>query len=66
MTFFASVFTGESSSHMAQTPEGKDWDRENEEMPTGREDKAVDQLRNLKVHKSMRHHEIHLWSRGNG
>lgn len=30
---FASVFTGKSSSHIAQAPEGKGRDWENEELP---------------------------------
>lgn len=50
--FFASVFTGRSSSHAAQVPEGKGRDWEDEELPSVGEDQVRDQLRNLKVHKS--------------
>ena len=50
--FFASVFTGKCSSHIAQVAEGKgrDWAHE---LPTVGENKVWDHLRNLKVHKSM-------------
>ncbi|PKU29779.1 tetratricopeptide repeat protein 6- hypothetical protein [Limosa lapponica baueri] len=50
--FFASVFTGKGSSHTGQVTEGKGRDWENEE-PLTVEDQVRDQLRNLKVHKSM-------------
>jgi len=36
--FFASVFTGKSSSHTTQVTEDKDRDWENEELPTVGED----------------------------
>ncbi|PKU43316.1 rna-directed dna polymerase from mobile element jockey-like [Limosa lapponica baueri] len=54
--FFASVFTGKSSSHTTQITEGKGRDWDNEEPPT-----VGDQghLRNLKVHKSMGPDKIH-------
>lgn len=35
-------------------------ERKNKVPPVG-EDQVQDQLRNLKVHKSMRHDEMHLW-----
>jgi len=38
--FFASVFTGKCSSHMAQVTEGKGRDWENEELPTVAEDEV--------------------------
>lgn len=50
-TFFASVFTGKSSSHTTQGAEGKDRGWENGEPPTV-EDQVWDRLRNLKLHKS--------------
>lgn len=53
--FFASDFTGKSSSHTTQAPEGKGSDWKNEKLPTVREDQVQDQLRNLKVHRSVRH-----------
>lgn len=59
MTFFASVFTGKSSSRTAQAPEGKGRDWENEEPPTTGEDQVQDHLRNLKVHKAMGPDEMH-------
>ncbi|PKU39147.1 rna-directed dna polymerase from mobile element hypothetical protein [Limosa lapponica baueri] len=58
--FFASVFTGKSSSHTAQVAEGKDRDWEKYELPTV-EDQVRDCMRNLKVHKSMGPDEIHTW-----
>ncbi|GAB0186450.1 mitochondrial enolase superfamily member 1 [Grus japonensis] len=57
-TFFTSVFTGKSSSHTAQTSEGKGRDWENAELPTTGEDQVREHLRNLKVHKSMGCHEM--------
>jgi len=59
--FFASVFTGVCSSYTAQVTggEGRDW--ENGEVPIVGEDQVRDQLRNLKVHRSMGSDEMHLW-----
>ncbi|GAB0183519.1 mitochondrial enolase superfamily member 1 [Grus japonensis] len=57
--FFASVFTSKCPSHTVQTTEGKGRDWENEEPPTVAEDQVHDQLRNLKVHKSMGPDEMH-------
>jgi len=51
--FFASVFTGECSSHTTQVVEDKGRGWENEEPPAEGEDQVRDHLRNLKVHKSM-------------
>lgn len=41
---FASVFTGERSSHIAQATEGKGRDWNNEELPTAEEDQVRDHL----------------------
>ncbi|GAB0188595.1 mitochondrial enolase superfamily member 1 [Grus japonensis] len=57
--FFASVFTGKSSSHTAQVAEGRDW--ENAELPAVGEDQVREYLRNLKVRKSMGPDEMHPW-----
>jgi len=38
--FFASVFTGRCSSHIAQVADGKGRDRENEHSPTIGEDQV--------------------------
>ncbi|PKU48219.1 rna-directed dna polymerase from mobile element jockey-like [Limosa lapponica baueri] len=56
--FFAFVFISKCSSHTAQVTEGKGRDWENEEPPTV-EGEVQDNLRNLKVHKSMGSDEIH-------
>ncbi|GAB0183357.1 mitochondrial enolase superfamily member 1 [Grus japonensis] len=48
-------------NHTAQVAEGKSRDWENEEPLTVREDQALEDLRNLKVHKSMGPEEMHLW-----
>ena len=58
--FFASVFTGKRSSHMAQVTEGKGRDWENEEPPTVRENQVQDHLRNLKLQKFMGSDKRHL------
>ncbi|GAB0208425.1 mitochondrial enolase superfamily member 1 [Grus japonensis] len=57
--FFASVFTGNCLSHTAQVTEGKGRDWENAEPPTVGEDQVREDLRNLKVHKSMGPDEMH-------
>ena len=51
--FFASVLSGKCSSYTTQVTEGKGGDWENEEPPSVVEGQVRDQLRNLKVHKSM-------------
>ncbi|PKU45745.1 rna-directed dna polymerase from mobile element jockey-like [Limosa lapponica baueri] len=58
--FFASVFTGNCSSHTAQVTEGKGMDGENEEPLTVEEDQVQDHLMKLKVYKSMGPDEMHL------
>ncbi|PKU30849.1 rna-directed dna polymerase from mobile element jockey-like [Limosa lapponica baueri] len=59
--FFVLVFTGKGSSHTAQVTEGKGRDWENEVPPTVGEGQVLDQLRNMKVHKSMGPDEIDPW-----
>ena len=59
--FFASVFTSKYSSHTAQVIAGPGRDWENEELPAEGQDQVRDDLRNLKVHKSMGSEEVHLW-----
>ena len=58
---FVSVFTSKCSSHLAQVTDGKGRELKNEEQLTVREDQVQDHIRNLKVHKSMGHDEVHLW-----
>ena len=58
--FLASVFTSKGSSQTTQDTEGKGRDWENEELPIVGEDQVQDHLRNLKVHKSIGPHEMHL------
>ncbi|GAB0176088.1 mitochondrial enolase superfamily member 1 [Grus japonensis] len=55
--FFASIFTRKSLSHTTQASEDKG--RANEELPTVGEDQVREDLRNLKVHKSMGPDEMH-------
>jgi len=55
---FASAFTCKYSSNTAQITEGKGRNGENGELPTV-EDQVQDHLRNLEVHKSMGHDEMH-------
>jgi len=59
--FFASVFTSKCSSCTAEVTDSKSRDWENEEPHTIEEDQLRDHLRNLKLHKSMRPDEVHLW-----
>jgi len=56
--FFASVFTGKCSSHIAQVADGKGRDWEND-VPTVGEDKVQEHLRYLKLHKPMGPDEVH-------
>ncbi|KAK4806251.1 hypothetical protein QYF61_013395 [Mycteria americana] len=58
-SFFASVFTGNLSSHISQAPEPQSMDRGNEVPPIVGEDQVQDHLRNLNIHKSMGPNEIH-------
>lgn len=60
MTFLP-VFTSKCSGHTTKVTEGEDRGWENEEAPTVGEDQVQDDLRNLKVPQSMRHHDMHLW-----
>ncbi|XP_028940985.1 ADAMTS-like protein 1, partial [Antrostomus carolinensis] len=62
--FFTSIFTGMCSSHIIQGAEGKGRDWENE-LPTV-EDQIQDNLRNLKVHESMKPNEMRLSPEGTG
>ncbi|PKU37512.1 rna-directed dna polymerase from mobile element hypothetical protein [Limosa lapponica baueri] len=55
----AHIFTGKGSNHTDQVREGKGKDWENEELPTVGEDQVQDNLRNLKVHKSMGPDDVH-------
>ena len=55
---FFSVFTSNCTSHTTQFTESKGRDWENEELPTVG-DKVRDNLRNLKVHKSVGPDEMH-------
>lgn len=59
--FFASVLTVKSSIRMDWATEGKVRDWKNEEPPTVGEDHVWDQLRNLKVQRSMGPDEINSW-----
>jgi len=59
--FFASVFTGKCSRHIAQVTEDKGRDWENEEPPTVGEDQVRDYLRNPKVHRCLGPDEVHPW-----
>ncbi|PKU41633.1 rna-directed dna polymerase from mobile element jockey-like protein [Limosa lapponica baueri] len=62
--FFALVFTSRGSNYTSQVAEGKNRAYENKELPTIEENQVQDQLRNLKVHKSMGPDEIHPWVPG--
>ena len=57
--FFASVFTGNLSSHTSRVdgPQGRDWG--SKVPPTVREDQVRDHLRNLNIHKFMGPDEMH-------
>jgi len=57
--FFASVFTGNLSSHTSRVDALQDRDWGSKAPPTLREDQVHDHLRNLNVHKSMRPGEMH-------
>jgi len=56
---FASVFTGNLSSHTSQVegPQDEDWG--SKVPPTVREDQVCDHLRNLNIHKSTGPDEMH-------
>jgi len=57
--FFASVFTGNPSSHTSQVYGLQDGDWGSKVPPTVREDQVHDHPRNLNVHKSMGPDEMH-------
>ncbi|KAK4827894.1 hypothetical protein QYF61_022317 [Mycteria americana] len=57
--FFASVFTGNLSSHTSgvDVPQDRDWG--SKVLPAVREDQVCDHLRNLNIHKPMGPDEMH-------
>jgi len=57
--FFASVFTGNLSSHTSQVRRLQDMDWGRKVSPTAREDQVCDHLKNLSIHKSMGPDEMH-------
>ncbi|KAK4807047.1 hypothetical protein QYF61_018388 [Mycteria americana] len=57
--FFASVFTGNLSSHTSRVDGPQDGDWGSKVPPTVREDQVRDHLRNLNIHKSMGPDEMH-------
>lgn len=59
--FSAFIFNGKYSTHAVCVTGHKVRDWENEESPTVREEWVRDHLRNIKVHKTMRPDEVHLW-----
>jgi len=57
--FFASVFTGNLSSHTSRVDGPQDGDWGSKVSLTVREDQARDHLRNLNIQKSMEPDEMH-------
>ena len=57
--FFASVFTGNLSSHTSSVDGLQDGDWRSKVPPTVREDQVHDHLGNLNIHKSMGRDEMH-------
>ena len=57
--FFASVFTGNLSSHTYRVDGPQDGDWGGKVPPTAREDQVRDHLRNLNIHKSVGPDERH-------
>jgi len=56
---YASVFTGNLSSHTSQVDGLQVGDWGSKVPPTVRENQLIGHLRNLNVHKSMGHDEMH-------
>jgi len=57
--FFASVFTGNLSSHTSRVDGLQDREGGSKVPPTVREDQVCGHLKNLNIHKSMGPHEMH-------
>jgi len=57
--FCAFVFTGNLSSHTSQVDRPQDRDWGSKVHPTIREAQVCDHLRNLNIHNSMGHEEVH-------